>query len=35
MKRLKDGKAVGGNGIPGKVWKYGGERASKLVLKNV
>lgn len=23
---LKDGKAVGGDGIPGKVWKYGGER---------
>lgn len=26
MKRLKDGKAVEGDGIPGKVWKYGGER---------
>jgi len=24
--RIKDGKAVGGDGIPGEVWKYGGER---------
>lgn len=26
MKRLKDGKTVGGDRISGKVWKYGGER---------
>lgn len=26
MKRLKDGKVAGEDGIPGKVWKYGGER---------
>ncbi|EZA56065.1 hypothetical protein X777_03892 [Ooceraea biroi] len=23
--KLKDGKAVGGDGIPNEVWKYGGE----------
>lgn len=26
LKKLKDGKAVGGNGIPQEVWKYGVER---------
>lgn len=24
MRRLKDGKAVGSDGIPNEVWKYGG-----------
>lgn len=25
IKRLKDGKALGWDKIPGKAWKYGGE----------
>lgn len=24
IKRLKDGKAIGGDGVPNEVWKYGG-----------
>jgi len=26
VKKIKDGKAVGGDGIPGEIWKYGGEK---------
>jgi len=26
LKRLKEGKAAGGDGIPGEVWKHGGEK---------
>ncbi|XP_046145405.1 vicilin-like seed storage protein At2g18540 [Osmia bicornis bicornis] len=29
--KLKDGKAVGGDGIPNEVWKYGGEEVSKWI----
>lgn len=25
VKKMKDGKAIGGDGIAGEVWKYGGE----------
>lgn len=28
---IKNGKAVGGDGIPGKVWKYGGEEVEEWV----
>lgn len=33
LERLKDGKAVGGDGVPGKVWKYGGKRLEKCLWK--
>lgn len=29
IKRLKDGKAAGIDGIPGKVWRYGGEELER------
>jgi len=29
--RLKDGKAMGGDGIPGEAWKYGGERIEEYI----
>lgn len=29
VKRLKDGKAVGEDEIPGEVWKYGGEKLTE------
>jgi len=29
--RLREGKAAGGDGIPGEVWKYGGEKAEGFV----
>jgi len=31
MKRLRDGKAMGLDEIPGEVWKYGGERLERWV----
>ena len=37
IKGLKDGKALGGDGIPAKVWKYGGanlpNRLQRLIIK--
>lgn len=29
MRRMKEGKAVGGDGIPGEAWRYGGEKTKK------
>lgn len=29
MRKLKDGKAVGGDGIPNEVWKYGEEEVEE------
>lgn len=31
IKRLKDGKAAGIDGIPEKVWRYGGEELERWV----
>jgi len=31
LRRVKDGKAMGVDGIPDEVWKYGGEKIEKWV----
>jgi len=31
LRKLKEGKAVGGDEIPGEVWKHGGERLREFV----
>ncbi|KAL0125013.1 hypothetical protein PUN28_004268 [Cardiocondyla obscurior] len=31
LRRLKNGKAIGGDTIPGKVWKYGEQKVKKWV----
>lgn len=31
IRKLKDGKAVGGDGIPNEVWKYGGEELEEAI----
>lgn len=31
IKRMKDGKAAGIDGIPGEVWRYGGEELERWV----
>lgn len=33
MKRLKEGKAAGGDGIPNEVWKYGGKEMESSIWK--
>lgn len=32
IRKLKDRKALGGNGIPNEVWKYGGEEVEEWIL---
>lgn len=32
MNRLKNGKAMGGDGIPNEVWKYGGGGSGKMAV---
>jgi hypothetical protein len=33
INKIKDGKAAGANGVPGEVWKYGGERVTEWIIE--